>query len=88
MTYQNYSSDQSASTQYHQQLKPPSTPQITKNQQHPPLCQPWNADKWSYHFMEHSTDDLTTSDTPLLAADSDNDAEEEDFPVSALNDPV
>ena len=27
------------------------------------------------------------SDTPLLAADSDNDAEDEDFPTAALNDP-
>ena len=31
---------------------------------------------------------LTFSDTPLLAADSDNDAQEEDFPTTALNDPV
>ena len=30
----NHSSDQPTSTQYHQELKPPSTPQIIKNQKH------------------------------------------------------
>ena len=45
------------STQYHQQLKLPSTPQIINNQQHPPPCQPQNKGKWNYHFIKQSADD-------------------------------
>ena len=37
MKYQKSSSGSPISTQYHQQLKPPSTPYIIKNQQHPSL---------------------------------------------------
>ena len=52
----------------------------------PPLTPKWRQVELPLHLTVHKW--LNFSDTPLLAADSNSDAEEEDFPTATLNDLV
>ena len=66
MAYQIHSAGQPTSTQYDLELKPPSTLQIVRNQQYPPLHWPQNEDQWSFHFIEWSANDYCLMTHPHL----------------------